>query len=73
MGKLFFTGGLNNMALDEAVHFFNRIVGDLFNVGVTSLAFNFGMHTLVKDVLVHVQQPEVAFFIHPAETRILVT
>ena len=73
MGKLLFSGGLNNMALDKAVHFFNRIVGNLFNVLVTPLAFNFGMHALAKDVLVHIQQPEVAFFIHPAETGILVT
>jgi len=73
MGKFRFTGGLDNMALDEAVHFFNRIVGNLFNVGVTPLAFNFGMHTLVKDVLVHIQQPKVAFFIHSAEAGIFVT
>lgn len=61
------------MALDEAVHFFGRIVGDFLNVSVASLALNFFMHTLVKDVLVDVKQSKVAIFIDPAEAGVLVT
>ena len=44
MRKLLFTGGLNDMALDETVHFFYRIVGNLGNIGVAPLTFDFGMH-----------------------------
>jgi hypothetical protein len=61
------------MALDEAVHFFGRIVGDFLNIRVATLAFNFDVHALVKDVLVHVKQSKVAIFVDPAEAGILVT
>ncbi len=61
------------MALDEAVHFFRGIVGNLLDVGVAPLAFNFGMHALVKDVLVYIKQPKVTLLIDPAEAGILVT
>lgn len=73
MGKFCFTGWLYNVTLNEAVHFFSGIMGNLLNVGVASLALNFGMHTLVKNVLVHVKQSKFAIFIDPAETGILVT
>ena len=72
MGKFCFAGWLHNMALDEAVHFFSRIVGNLLNVSVASLALNFFMHTLMKDILVHVKQSKVTLFVDPAEAGILV-
>jgi len=73
MRKFCFAGWLHNMALDEAVHFFGRIVGNFLNIRVTALTFNFVVHTLVKDVFVHVKQSKFAIFIDPAETGILVT
>ena len=73
MGKLRFTGWLYNMTLDEAVHFFSRIVGNLLNIGVAPLALNFGMHTLVKNVLVHIKQTKVTVLVNSAEAGIFVT
>ena len=73
MGKFRFTGWLHDMALDEAVHFFSGIVGNLLNIRVTPFALNFGMHTLVKDVLVHIKQPKATLLVDPAEAGILVT
>jgi len=73
MGKIRFTGRLHNMALNEAVHFFSGIVGNLFNVGVAALALNLGVHTLVKNVLVHIKQPKVTLLVDSAETGIFVT
>ena len=73
MGKFCFSGWLYNMTLDEAVHFFSGIMGNLLNVGVASLALNFGMHTLVKNVLVHIKQPKVTLLVYSTKAGIFVT
>ena len=60
------------MALGQAIDFFCRLMGYLFDVRVTALAFYFGMHAIVKYGLVYKQEPEFTFFIHPAETGVFV-
>jgi hypothetical protein len=61
------------MTLDEAVHFFNGVVGNLLDVGMAALAFHLKVNALVKDILVDIKQAKVAIFIDPAEARVLVT
>ena len=60
------------MALGQAVDFFSRLMGYLFDVRVAPFAFYFGMHTIVKYGFVYKQEPEFTFFIHPAETGVFV-
>ena len=72
VGEFFFTGGLNNVALGQAINFLGRLMGYLFDVRVAPFAFYFGMHAIVKYGLVYKQKPEFTFFIDPAETGILV-
>ena len=72
MGECFFTGRLNDMALGQAINFFCRLMGYLFDVRVAPFAFYFGMHAIVKYGLVYKQEPEFTFFIHPAQAWVLV-
>ena len=72
MGKLFFTGWLDNVALGQAVDFFGRFVGNFLDVRVASFAFYFGMHAFIKNVFIYVHEPEIAVFIYPTETGVLV-
>ena len=72
MGKLFFTGGFDDVALGQTVYFLGRIVGYLLDVRMATFAFDFGMHALVKYVLVYEQEPKFSFFVHPAEAGVFV-
>lgn len=72
VGEFFFTGRLKDMALGQAINFFSRLMGYLFNVRVAPFAFYFGMHAVVKYGLVYKQEPEFPFFIHPAEAGVFV-
>ena len=47
------------------------VVGDLPDVGMTALALYLGMHTVIEDGLVHIEEPELALLIYPAEAGIL--
>ena len=72
MGKFFFTGWLDDVALGQAVDFFGRFVGNFLDVRVASFAFYFGMHAFIKNVFIYVHEPEIAVFIYPTETGVLV-
>ena len=72
VGKFFFAGWLDNVALGQAVDFFGRLVGNLLDVRVAAFAFNFGMHAFIENVFIDVHEPEFAVFIYPAETGVLV-
>ena len=73
VGKFFFTGRFDDVALGQAVDFFGRLVGNLLDVRVASFAFDFGMHTVIEYIFIDIHEPEFAVFIYPAETGILVT
>ena len=70
MREFFFTGGLDNMALGQAVDFFRRLMWNLLDVRMASFAFYFGMNAIVKYSFVDVQESEIAFLIHSAQTGI---
>jgi len=71
VGKLFFTGRLDNVALSQAVDLFGRLVGNLLDVRVASFAFYFGMHAFIEYILIDVHEPEFAVFVYSAETGVL--
>lgn len=60
------------MALGKAINFFSGLMGYLFDVRMTALAFYFGMHAVVKYGFIYKQEPEFTFFIHPAEAGVFV-
>ena len=72
VGKFFFTGWLDNVALGQAVDFFSRIMGNLFDVRVASFTFYFGVHAFIEYIFIDVHEPEIAVFIYPTETGVLV-
>ena len=61
------------MTLGQAVDFFGRVMGNLFNIGVAALTFYLGMHTIIKNRFIDKKEPEFTVFINAAEARILVT
>lgn len=73
MRKLLFTGWLYDMALDQAINFFSRIMGDFLNVRVATFAFYFGMHARIEYCFVDIQQSQFPVFIDPTQPRIFVT
>ena len=72
MGKLFFTGRLDDVALGQAVDFFGRLMGNLFDVRMAPFTFDLGMYALIEYVLVYKQESKFTFFIYPAETGVFV-
>jgi hypothetical protein len=48
-------------------------MGNFFDVRVATLAFYLGMHTFIEYIFIYIQQPELAFFVNPTESGILVT
>ena len=70
VGKLFFTGRLNNMALPQAIDFLGRLMRNLLDIRMTPFAFDFGMHAFIENIFIDVQEPEFTFLVNPTETGI---
>ncbi len=60
------------MALGQAVDFFSRVMGNLFDVRVAVLTFYLGMYTIIKNRFIDKKEPELTIFVNPAEAGILV-
>jgi hypothetical protein len=46
---------------------------NLFNIRMTPLAFNLGMHALIEYIFVHIQESKIPVFIYPAEAGVFMT
>jgi hypothetical protein len=70
VGKLFFTGGLYDMALQQAIDFLGGLMRNFLNIRMTPFALDFGVDAFIENIFIDVQESEFAIIVDPAETGI---